>query len=62
MVALGGEKNTTYTFIFHVKKRFSHEKVKHKKEGYKNVYNAIMATSNDASGGGRGVFRADFTP
>lgn len=40
MVALGGEKNTTCAFIFHVK-RFSREKVKHKKEGYK-MYTMLL--------------------
>ena len=43
-MALGGEKNTVYTFIFHVK-RFSREKVKHKKKGYKMhmlLWQAIM--------------------
>ena len=40
-MALGGEKNTVYTFIFHVKKRFSHEKVKYKKKGYK-MYTMLL--------------------
>ena len=40
MVALGGEKNTTCAFIFHVK-IFSHEKVKHKKKGYK-MYTMLL--------------------
>lgn len=39
-MALGGEKSTVYTFIFHVK-RFSREKVKHKKEGYK-MYTMLL--------------------
>lgn len=40
-MAQGGEKSTVYTFIFHVKKRFSREKVKHKKEGYK-MYTMLL--------------------
>ena len=39
-MALGGEKNTVYTFIFHVK-RFSREKVKYKKKGYK-MYTMLL--------------------
>ena len=39
-MALGGEKNTVYTFIFHVK-TFSREKVKYKKEGYK-MYTMLL--------------------
>lgn len=39
-MTLGGEKNTVYTFIFHVK-IFSHEKVKHKKKGYK-MYTMLL--------------------
>lgn len=35
-MALGGEKSTVYTFIFHVK-TFSREKVKYKKKGQKNM-------------------------
>ena len=41
MVALGGEKNTTCAFIFHVKIFFSREKVKHKKKGYK-MYTMLL--------------------
>ena len=39
-MTLGGEKNTVYTFIFHVK-RFSREKVKHKRKGYK-MYTMLL--------------------
>ena len=39
-MALGGEKSTVYTFIFHVK-NFSHEKVKYKKKGYK-MYTMLL--------------------
>ena len=41
MVALGGGKNTTCAFIFHVKKCFSREKVKHKRKGYK-MYTMLL--------------------
>ena len=40
-MALGGEKNTTCAFIFHVKTFFSREKVKHKKKGYK-MYTMLL--------------------
>ena len=42
MVALGGEKNTTCAFIFHVKKRFSREKVKHKKRKGIKMYTMLL--------------------
>lgn len=40
-MALGGEKNTVYTFIFHVKIFFSREKVKYKRKGYK-MYTMLL--------------------